>query len=458
MSRVVSKYRVYCNTDAKYEYTWDVVKPTSCPVDGTHSIDASATVIIDEVREDSIAITENLDGFGRLTVSKPFTMFAAQYMQYGTGLSFDTKVVGTASVTKHVELGHVELATFTTGDKAVVQSKEYVPYQPGQSRNCMFTGVFNPKGVTASGFRTRIGVFDDHVDKVMDSKGNGNFFEFSDGILYAVERSSTDGVANQTDIRVPQSEWNIDRMDGTGESGYTIDPTKGLLMVININWLGLGNTRYGFIINNRTVWVHIFSHKDYDRAYTKSAKLPIRYEVENVSGGAVQFTCHYICSCIQSENGVPARGLRWSIVEPIVKTVPMRNPMHIVTLRMKGTSSRDTIVISDIQAYCDNIANIKVIWNATIDYEDTPEWISAGDTSICEYTTMNGKLMSSGHTMFNFFMEQNSSKSIGTLDNHMLVPGINSNIAGESDTISIFADGIAKTVDCYLTFSWHEIY
>lgn len=47
------------------------------------------------------------------------------------------------------------------------------------------------------------------------------------------------GVAS-TDTWVPQSEWNGDKLDGTGDSGYVLDPTKGNVYQIGIQYLGFG--------------------------------------------------------------------------------------------------------------------------------------------------------------------------------------------------------------------------
>ena len=39
----------------------------------------------------------------------------------------------------------------------------------------------------------------------------------------------------------PQSQWNIDRADGTGPTGFTLDPTKGNVYAIHYQYLGFGN-------------------------------------------------------------------------------------------------------------------------------------------------------------------------------------------------------------------------
>ena len=43
-----------------------------------------------------------------------------------------------------------------------------------------------------------------------------------------------------TETFIPQSTWNGDKLDGTGASGVTIDPTKGNVFEIQIQYLGFG--------------------------------------------------------------------------------------------------------------------------------------------------------------------------------------------------------------------------
>jgi len=68
------------------------------------------------------------------------------------------------------------------------------------------------------------------------------------------------GVAS-TDVWYPQTEWNGDKLDGNGASGVTLDPTKGNVYQIGIQYLGFGSIIFGVEVsvtgNNPTfVTVH----------------------------------------------------------------------------------------------------------------------------------------------------------------------------------------------------------
>lgn len=70
--------------------------------------------------------------------------------------------------------------------------------------------------------------------------------------------------AAATDTWVPQSSWNGDKLDGTGPSGITIDPTKGNVFQIDVQYLGFGGVSMKVEVasegnNPDFVTVHAFS-------------------------------------------------------------------------------------------------------------------------------------------------------------------------------------------------------
>jgi len=85
------------------------------------------------------------------------------------------------------------------------------------------------------------------------------------------------------DKKVRQKDWNLDRMDGTGPSGYNFDPAKMQMIGIEYSWYGAGfidymvrgadgNFVYGHRIRNSNVNTE---------AYMRSGNLPVRYEITN---------------------------------------------------------------------------------------------------------------------------------------------------------------------------------
>lgn len=58
MSRKLFKYRVYCNTEDKYEYIWNDILPTICPSNVAHTIDTNTISIIDTLETNSVNIIQ----------------------------------------------------------------------------------------------------------------------------------------------------------------------------------------------------------------------------------------------------------------------------------------------------------------------------------------------------------------------------------------------------------------
>jgi|ETNmetMinimDraft_21_1059911.scaffolds.fasta_scaffold00209_9 hypothetical protein len=92
------------------------------------------------------------------------------------------------------------------------------------------------------------------------------------------------------DTRVAQNNWNIDKADGDGPSGYTLDISKIQMCYMDYSWYGAGKIRFGFKDQNGHVkYMHEFKHNNIDtESYFRSGNLPARYEIEN--GNAPTYT------------------------------------------------------------------------------------------------------------------------------------------------------------------------
>jgi hypothetical protein len=98
-------------------------------------------------------------------------------------------------------------------------------------------------------------------------------------------------VSKTVDVRVPQSQWNLDKMDGSGSngtngsaltspSGYTLDLTKMQMFYIDYSWYGAGFIRWGLRGTDGDVtYVHKMANNNVNaEAYMRSGNLPGRYE------------------------------------------------------------------------------------------------------------------------------------------------------------------------------------
>jgi hypothetical protein len=100
---------------------------------------------------------------------------------------------------------------------------------------------------------------------------------------YRGENLTNGRMLKTQEIRVRQDAWNFDKMDGTGPSGYVLDPRKMQMVYIDYTWYGAGFIRWGFrTIRGDVVYCHRMANNNINNAaYQRSGNLPARYEVIN---------------------------------------------------------------------------------------------------------------------------------------------------------------------------------
>lgn len=235
-----------------------------------------------------------LDAFGRARFSQPYTLFDSQNRYAKNDLFSETTATGGA-VTYIANESTVNMTTTTSsGSEVVRQTYRSFPYQPGKGLLVMNTFVIGAAQVNQ---RVRVGYF---------NAENGVFFELDGTTLYMVRRTYVTGTA--VDTRVAQADWNGDKLNGTGDSGLTIDITKAQIFWQDFEWLGVGSVRTGFIIDGQTIICHTFQNANtLDRVYMTTAILPVRYEIHNTGTTATAGSLRQICSTVISEGGYEKR-------------------------------------------------------------------------------------------------------------------------------------------------------
>lgn len=187
----------------------------------------------------------------------------------------------------------VNLVTLQTGTNSAgvarFQSFESLRYAPGRDAEMMFTAIFT-SGVTNS--YQRIGLFDDYDGFWVGYQGN----KFGVGV-----RKS--GV----DIFVERANFNVDKIDGSSETGFVYDPTKMNIFRINYGYLGIAPAFFQIYTGSKTGWITFHIHDVVNKqAYTHINKpyLPARVEVIN-SGNTtnIKFQCGSIYAGVIDGSG-----------------------------------------------------------------------------------------------------------------------------------------------------------
>jgi hypothetical protein len=242
-----------------------------------------------------------VDAFGRSRISQPITLFDS-FHRYRENDKWNTANSATgSSYSYNANSASISMSVGTAnGNYVYRETTKVFAYQPGKSLHFLQTFVFAP---AQTGLRQRNGYF---------SSENGIYLELDGNTLNLVVRSKSSGVVTET--RVPQSEWNIDKLDGTGPSLYTLDIAKAHIFWGDVEWLGVGTVRCGFVINGQLIHCHSFHHSNLiTSTYMTTACLPLRFEIENKATVSNTSTMQAICSSVISEGGYELRGDQYSI-------------------------------------------------------------------------------------------------------------------------------------------------
>ena len=390
----------------------------------------------------------NFDAFGRLRSSTPLTLFDSSHRYRDNGLWASLTAVG-GTYAFNTNQGLVDLTvTNSSGSSVIRETIKTFSYQPGKSLLVLSTFVMAP---STTNLRQRVGYF---------GANNGIYFQLDDNTMSFVQRSSVTG--SLVDTVVPLSAWNGDKLNGTGPSGLTLDITKAQILWTDIEWLGVGTVRAGFVINGQYIVCHSFHHANINATtYITTASLPLRYEITNKGATSGSNTLKQICSSVISEGGYELRGLQQATGTPITAPYSLTTAgtfYPIVSLRLKSTRL-DAIAILTALSFIgktNGYYNWKVISSGTT---SGGAWVDAGADSAVEYN-ITATSITGGRTLASGFCTTSTqgSTQVDILKEALFTfqferDSLNS-VAYE---LTLVATSDTATRDCYGSADWEEI-
>jgi hypothetical protein len=391
------------------------------------------------------------DAFGRQRVSSPLTLFDSSHRYKDNGLWNTSTASGGAAVFSPNE-GLVNLNVNTTnGSEVLRETSKVFSYQPGKSLLVLNTFVMAP---AQTNLRQRVGYF---------GTQNGIYIQLNNNTLSFVERSLVTGVV--TESVVNQSAWNADKMDGTGPSGVVLDITKAQILFMDIEWLGEGTVRLGFIIDGNFILCHRFNHANLiTSTYITTASLPLRYEITNTGITASPSTLKQVCSTVISEGGYELRGAQQAIGTPITapRTFAVAGTFYpIVGVRLLSTKLDAIAILTAVSLiglgngknYAWRVLNGTIITGGS--------WIPAGVDSSVEYnltgtSTTGGRVLAQGYVN----SSNQGSPSINILKEALFSTQLERNsFTGVTYEIVIemAIDATGGTLGAYASVDWEEI-
>ena len=333
----------------------------------------------------------NLDAFGRLRISEPFTLFDSQN-RYIDGEQFSSLTATGGNVVYVANESSFNLnVSSTNGSSVIRQSKTVQAYQPGKSLLTMNTFAM---ATLKANLRQRVGYF---------TEGNGIYFEANGTSLFLVIRSSTTGVV--VEERIAQASWNGNTLLDGNPSGIVLDPTLTQIFWNDVEWLGVGNVRAGFVINGQFIVCHTFQHANQPgntTVYMTTATLNPRYEITNTAGTSGNSTMKQICSTVISEGGfTPSTKIGYVTNSTTVTRVSSANTVtSLCSIRLNPAYPDSVVVPAQIDLLLIDVryGQFQLIENATFATSWSNVAGSVVQTSVHSNTITDGTVVYAGLT------------------------------------------------------------
>jgi hypothetical protein len=416
-------------------------------------------------------VQSTLDAFNRLRVSYPTTIL---------DIRFPGQITGSASFIKNnLQISSVSSGSYigTYGDSQLLvnasgagyyisQSRNYCVYQPGKSLLFMASGILDPSN---NNYTTRIGYFDNIIPLTNPLVvKNGLYFEISGGVCSV-------NLKNNTTTQINQIDWNIDKLNGTGLSGLTLDFRKTQLFVIDMEWLGVGRIRYGFYVYGKIQYCHQITNINIlTRPYTNSINLPICYSIHSTSLVGSSNNFKQICSTVISEGGYAPLGRPFSIStgSPTSVQIAFNAEEPILFLRGNTTNpnyNHQNIIPTGLSMICSSTNDLvlyKLEYFVAGTYIGTsPTWNNVNsDYSVAQYA---GNLASGYNNANAITLDQgyfygrgtNTFSALGDVFTSQVLQ-VTSNITNESDILVLTATFVSTSgsTNVFGTISWQELY
>ena len=416
--------------------------------------DASGSIIISNASPLNINTTfssTNLDAFGRLRVSNPFTLFDSTNI-YNKNTKFSEYISGGGSITYNANKSSV-LLNATNTSRVIRESKNIFCYQPGKSLLIMCSFVMDTASPTLS---QRIGYY---------NSDNGIFLDLSGSNLYICKRTSISGSVEN--VYIQQANWNTNTLT----SSTVLDITKAQIFWIDIEWLGVGSVRTGFIIDGQFIICHIFNNANIlNSVYMTSANLPIRYELNKTSTGSATLT--QICSTVISEGGYESTsiirhiGTSYHLIS--LGNAGIETP--VIAIRLRSAKINSIVIPCELSAVVPTNGTVyyRILLNPTITVSQWTQYVDySGDVisnSAVEYAlSANLSNMSKGSILNAGYINQQNLLALASRNDFNLQLGRNINSSTPdttstytSDIIVISFIGVTNSQTVAATLGWFE--
>jgi hypothetical protein len=379
--------------------------------------------------------TGSTDAFGRLRVSEPYTLFDSKARYYDHNEFSNVNTTGGTVVYDANSSTYQLNVTAANGSSVIRETKRVFPYQPGKSLLILATFCMN---TPRTNLRQRVGYF---------TTNNGIYFENDGTYNYLVIRSYSSGAL--VEDRVRQDAWD------NPFAGLNVDRTQ--IFWTDVEWLGVGSVRCGFVVNGAYVLCHTFHHANVagnTTTYMTTATLPVRYEITNTAGTTGASMMRQICATVISEGGYNAftysetagRGTS------VLRLSSSGTYYPVVSIRLDSTRL-DAIVLPrqvDVLSPTVNYYRWKLMLNPTL---TGANWAGHSSSGTVEYDTA-ATAISGGTELQAGYV---SSRELSELGADAFAFQLGRTLAGVSDIVTLAMAATSNNADVLAQIGWQEI-
>jgi hypothetical protein len=297
----------------------------------------------------------------------------------------------------------------------------------------------------------RVGPFSGSSTTPFLAPQDGIYFENSAGTFSW--NIAKNGTVTET---IAQASWNLDKLDGTGISGITLNLSAAQILVIDYQWLGVGDVRVGFNINGINVYVHQFYHSNvpaFTSVYTQTPNLPLRYTIHNTAVTASVSGLGQICTSIISEagdDGTASFSYNSGLTGLAIAVAPAINALF--GFRLKTGYLGATIIPTNININSTSGAPVLMTLNLNPTISGAFTFSGVTNSALEAFTGTVSNTISGGTTLHSIYNEDLAS-SLLNLDNALRLGAL---IDGTRDVLVVTVSRSGGVSTAFGAFNWRE--
>lgn len=393
------------------------------------------------------ADTGNVDAFGRARVSQVNTLIDIKQLYDAQPLFIDIVSGGTGTHSHSTTLAKTTISTSAASDYTISQTKQRFNYQSGKSQQIFMTiAKFNAE----TNITKRVGYFSSSTSAPYNTSFDGFFLE-NDGtdVYLKVYRAGT------AVFSVVQSSWD-DPLDGSGDSGITVDWTDAQILMFDFEWLGVGRIRFNLVIDGQVIQFHKtnISNTTGD-VWSSSPNQPLRWEIRQSGAGSGEFD--YICSTVGTEGSINQVGKVFSsnLGTTHVNANNTTSKYALLGIRLNASNTDALIDLIDYSVLSKTADDqlIEVWLNPTVAGTFTYSSVSNSSVQIAKGAAAGTNTVTSGTLLFSQYISQQTATRV-SIENAVR---LGSSIAGTLDEIVISTNPLSSNSDVLASLTWREL-